>query len=140
MNLWLWGLLVVLSLILLGVLVGILAHAPSRDLQAAAVKFILAFIPSTVVLGLIHWLIRLNELIGEVRVIHQELDEIRQRQVFEQGNVLRLLTEYHCELVHGFPIPGFFYHRWRDELNGLYRWTPYASPSTPPSTAPTSGP
>jgi hypothetical protein len=92
--------------------------------QAIAVRIATAIyilLPVLLTIDLLGWAIRLGRLMSSIRAIEADLERLRNSDAMDTQQVLRLVSEYNCQVVSGFPIHPWIYRRWHDEIHEL--WT-----------------
>jgi hypothetical protein len=82
--------------------------------------FIFALLPVLLSIDLLYWGIKLNRLIYSLCRIEEGLDRIKEEERTELPQVLRLVAEYNCQVVRGFPIPDWFFNRHHDTIKALW--------------------
>ena len=93
--------------------------------RAAALGGVVAQIVATVVLiaiGLdaIGWWLRLNRQASAIREIEAGLDRVQEMDNIETTDVLRLVSEYDCELANSIPIHPRIFTWKHDEIRSLW--------------------
>lgn len=105
---------------------GIVISAPAFGVapQAVAVRIATAvylLLPVLLTIDLLGWAIRLGRLISTIRDVEADLERLKNSNALDTQQVLRLVAEYNCQVVNGFPIHPWIYRRWHDEIHEL--WT-----------------
>lgn len=91
----------------------------SIDLVVARVVYTL--IPLVLSVNLLGWALRLERLVSDIRVVEQILRGTLDANPTGLPQVLRLVSEYNCQVVAGFPILNWLYKRWMDDIDELWR-------------------
>jgi hypothetical protein len=91
--------------------------------QAVAVRIATAvyiLLPVLLTIDLLGWAIRLGRLMSGIREVETDLERIEGADIVDAQQVLRLVSEYNCLVVNGFPIHPRLYQRWHDEIHKLW--------------------
>jgi hypothetical protein len=92
--------------------------------QSAGVRIatlIYMILPVLLTIDLLGWAIRLGKLISGICAIEADLERLKTSDSLETSSVLRLVFEYNCQVVSGFPIHPWFFTRYHDEIRELWR-------------------
>jgi hypothetical protein len=92
--------------------------------QAVAVRIATAvyiLLPVLLTIDLLGWAIRLGRLMFGIREVEADLERLERFDAVDAQQVLRLISEYNCLVVNGFPIHRRLYQRWHDVIHEL--WT-----------------
>jgi hypothetical protein len=104
---------------------GIVISAPAFGVtpQAVAVRIATAvylLLPVLLTIDLLGWAMRLGRLISSIRDVEADLERLKNSDGFDTQQVLRLVSEYICQVINGFPIHPWIYRRWHDEIHELW--------------------
>lgn len=91
--------------------------------QAVAVRIATAvyiLLPVLLTIDLLGWAIRLGRLMSGIHEVETDLERLEGSDALDAQQVLRLVSEYNCLVVNGFPIHPRFYQRWHDEIHKLW--------------------
>lgn len=117
---WLVWLLFTISIVLLILVMTVaLSSGIPAAIDLALAKVLFAIIPVLISIDLLGWGLRLNKLIYEISTIENELEKL----IEEEPNlhqVLRLVSEYNCQVVKGLPILKWMFKHWHDEIKELW--------------------
>ncbi len=116
-----WTIFVV-ALIVSGLVISIPAFGIAP--QGVAVRIATAvyiLLPVLLTIDLLGWAIRLGRLMSSIRAVESDLERLKNSKALDSPQVLRLVAEYNCQVVSGFPIHPWIYRRWHDEIHEL--WT-----------------
>jgi hypothetical protein len=91
-----------------------------QSLASKIVYVTYLILPLILSLDLLNWGARLNRLIGAVRRIEDNLEKIEDDETLDEKQILRMVFEYNCQLVTGFPIPVWFYKKYRGHIQFLW--------------------
>lgn len=83
-----------------------------------AVYLLLPILLSADLLG---WALRLGRLISSIKEVEQGLEALSTRRSPKESEVMRLVSEYNCQLTAGFPIHDKLFSFWHDEIDGLWK-------------------
>jgi hypothetical protein len=110
------------ALIVSGLVISIPAFGVAPQgvaLRIATAVYIL--LPVLLTIDLLGWAIRLGRLMASIRAVEVDLERLTNSGAMDTQQVLRLVAEYNCQVVSGFPIHPWIYRRWHDEIHEL--WT-----------------
>jgi hypothetical protein len=82
--------------------------------------FLLSAAPIVLTLDLLGWVLRLSRLIEAICDIEDSLRDLITRGQLDQTEVLRLVSEYNCQVIDGFPIHSWLFNRWHNEVKELW--------------------
>jgi len=96
---------------------------PGADLVVAQVVSTAALLAITV--DALGWSVRLTRKSNAVKEVERGLDRVLAQSDISETDVLRLLSEYDCELATSFPIHPWIFRRKHDEIRELWEhhWT-----------------
>lgn len=118
---WVWGASAFFFLLFFLVI----TFAASNIVQSStALKIVYAvylLLPLVLSLDMLKWALRLGHLIGSIKQIEGDLETLESEQNLTEPKVLRLVSEYNCQVVAGFPIPKWFFKRHHDEIDSLWK-------------------
>lgn len=84
---------------------------------AYAIYLILPLVLSSDLLG---WFLRLGRVKSEIFRIEEAMERIAKQKTVQEAEVMRLVSEYNCQLVGGLPIPNFLFNLWHGEIRELW--------------------
>lgn len=115
----------VVALVALGGLLSVVVIAALIDSSQPGVDLVVAQVVSTAALLTITvdafgWIVRLTRKAESVKGVELGLDHLLKQRDFEERDVLRLVSEYDCELATSFPIHPWFFNRKHNEIQELW--------------------
>lgn len=90
----------------------------SVDLVIA--RAVMSFIPVVLAIDILGWGIRLGRVISALRDIEAALERLVDSGQGDLPAVLRLVSEYNCQVVAGIPVLNRLYIAWAAEINELW--------------------
>jgi len=93
----------------------------SIDLRLKIIYFIYLFLPIILSIDVLGWLLRINKLITSIEEIELDLEKLGECSEIKTEEVMRLVSEYNCQVVNGFPIPNWFFKLQYDHITELWR-------------------
>lgn len=66
------------------------------------------------------WTIKLGTLSRSIKEIEQDLERLSKSGDLDIPQVMRLVSEYNCQLVGGIPIPKVLFRLWHNEIRELW--------------------
>lgn len=73
-----------------------------------------------IVLDVVGWILRLTRQNATILQIERDLDRLLAASDIEKTDVLRLVSEYDCEIVNSVPVPLGFFQRRHDDIRELW--------------------
>ena len=70
---------------------------------------IFLIIPILITSNIIGWVFKLRRLISAICDIEKDMEDLTALARPDEASVLRLVFEYNCQVVAGFPIPSFIF-------------------------------
>lgn len=115
-----WSLFAVVIIMILGVA----SFSPLKYLPPNSsfnvIYAIYLLLPVILSIDLLGWSIRLNGLVRSICEIETDLERLEGSGNVDLPQVMRLVSEYNCQVVGGFPIPDWFFRRYHDEIKALW--------------------
>jgi len=78
-------------------------------------------VPTALAIDLLGWAIKLGGLISGIKDIEIDLDRIHGAVELDLPQVMRLVSEYNCQVVIGIPIHNWMFNKWHDEISELWK-------------------
>lgn len=120
LRLWVWAIFAGI-LLLAGVVVLLaLTRAVPDSADAVVARVLYAVIPVVVSLNLLGWALRLTRSISTLRQIQADFNRQLSQGENDERQVMRLVSEYNCQVVGGFPIHDRLFQRWHGEIRELW--------------------
>lgn len=94
-----------------------LLPASTQIVIAYAIYLVLPLILSSDLLG---WFLRLGRIKSEIFRIEEAMERIAKQKTVQEAEVMRLVSEYNCQLIGGLPIPNFLFDLWHNEIKELW--------------------
>ena len=77
-------------------------------------------LPLIISIDFLGWGLRLNRLTSNIKEIEKGLERLEKNRTSEISEVMRLVYEYNCQVISGFPIPNFLFKLWHDQIEQLW--------------------
>lgn len=120
LRFWMWVLFAGAALLsLLAILVALTRTIPDQ-IDVLVARTLYAIIPVVLSVNLLGWARRLGRSIAAIREVEADLERLQQDASLTEPRVMRLLSEYNCQVVGGFPIHAALFRRWRGEIRELW--------------------
>lgn len=118
-SLWVFfALAVILTIVSLSIA---LTQTVPDTIDILVAKAIYTIIPVVLSINFLGWALRLGRSIDAIREVEGDLDQLQKSPNLDERQIMRLVTEYNCQVVGGFPIhPGLFW-LWGDEIRELWQ-------------------
>ncbi len=120
----LWLMLGVTALLSLLVLTIPYTRAVSDNAGLLFARTVYSVLPIVLALDLLGWALRLGGLASTIQEVEEGLEELRNTDYADEAHVMRLVAEYNCQVVGGFPIHPRLFKRWHPEIREAWnaRW------------------
>jgi hypothetical protein len=93
----------------------------SIDVRLKLVYFIYLFLPIILSVDILGWLLKVNKLINSIEDVECDLEKLNESAEIKTEEVMRLVAEYNCQVVNGFPIPNWFFNMQHDHIAELWK-------------------
>lgn len=90
------------------------------DFRFAVVYILYLFFPLFLAIDFFGWAFRLNKLSTEIKNIENGLETLSKTTDVTEAKVMRLVSEYNCQVIQGFPIHNYLFGLWHDEIQELW--------------------
>ena len=117
---YVWILFVVVCLIFSLVLIFSATDFAPKSIELNLVFIITQLVPLVLTVDLLGWGIKLNKLIKSIGQIESDLERLDSTTTSFEHEVLRLVAEYNCQVVSGFPTPSWFFNKHHDQIQSLW--------------------
>lgn len=106
-----------------GILVLIFSPLPFAplDIRLKFIYFVYLFLPVILSIDILGWLLKINSLITSIEEIECDLENLMGSSEIKTEEVMRLVSEYNCQVVNGFPIPNWFFKMQHDNIAEFWR-------------------
>jgi len=64
--------------------------------------------------------LRLGRLSTSIKEVEEDLERLDKEKRINETQVMRLISEYNCQVTSGVPIHSFLFKLWHDEINELW--------------------
>lgn len=85
------------------------------------VYVIYLLLPLLLTIDLLGLGIKLNQLIFSIKEVENDLEHLSLENDLSDPKVLRLVSEYNCQVVSGIPIPNWFFGKHHDLIDSLWK-------------------
>ncbi len=120
LNARLWGLFALAVLSTIVSLSVALTQTVPDTIDILVAKAIYAIIPVALSINFLGWALRLGRSMAAIHEVETDLDRLQTSHDLDEGQIMRLVTEYNCQLVGGFPIHPWLFRLWGDEIKELW--------------------
>ncbi len=93
----------------------------SHSISLKLVYVVYLLLPLVLTIDLLGWGIKLNQLICSIKQIEDDMERLSGEDNLNETKVLRLTSEYNCQVVSGIPIPGWFFGKHHDLVESLWK-------------------
>lgn len=73
-------------------------------------------LPIMLSLDLLGWTFKLSRLTKSIKEVECDVERLLKEKRVDEKQVMRLVSEYNCQVACGFPIHNWLFHRWHDEI------------------------
>jgi hypothetical protein len=78
------------------------------------------FLPLILSVDLLGWALKLGRLSNAICEVEKGLEGLEGQSRVTEPEVMRLVSEYNCQVAYGFPIPSFLFNSWYKEIQELW--------------------
>ena len=118
---WVWMIFVAATALLILVLVVALTNAVPKTLDMIVAQALVLLLPIVLAVDLLGWGLKLQGLTNGIREVEADLERIRKSESVDLPQVMRLVSEYNCQVVTGLPIHNLMFARWHNEIAELWQ-------------------
>jgi len=111
----------VASVLLAVVTIGYATLPESANERLKIIYFLYLFLPTILSIDIFGWLTKLIEIKASIKDVERGLELLAADASLDTAQVMRLVSEYNCQLVSGFPIPNWFFNISHDDIKELWR-------------------
>jgi hypothetical protein len=83
-----------------------------------SIYLILPLMLSTDILS---WFLKLSRIKSEIFNIEESLERLDKQKNIKESEIMRLVSEYNCQLIGALPIPNRLFCIWHDEIKELWK-------------------
>ncbi len=120
LKFWVWAaFLGALLLSAVAIIVALTRTVPTAiDLLIGRAVF--SLVPIILSVNLLGWALRLERLVSGIRRVEEGLARSLGTTPISSEQVLRLVSEYNCQVIQGIPILDWLYKRWQHDIEELW--------------------
>lgn len=93
----------------------------TSSLKVQIAYFIFLFLPVILSIDILRWALKLGQLTKEIFDIEDKLELLSKEANLDIAQVMRLVSEYNCQVVQGIPIRNYFFKIWHDEIDSHWK-------------------
>ena len=116
-----WGLLVITVVLSFGIFGYSQLQFISSDARFLIIYTLYLLLPIMLTIDLIGLGLRLGRLSTSIEVIEEDMEKLDKEKRLQETQVIRLVSEYNCQVSSGVPIHSFLFRRWHDDINELWK-------------------
>jgi hypothetical protein len=117
---WLSVALLAIVVVVLLVMYLVLATPAAAGLGGIVAQVVATVVLIAIALDAVGWWLRLTRQASAIQAIEADLDRLLAKEVVGETDVLRLVSEYDCELANSLPIHPWIFERKHDEIRDLW--------------------
>lgn len=117
---WFWRLTIISGIIAFVIIVSTPFEVISNIVRFRLIYSLYLTIPVWISLDFLGWAIRLGRLSSSIEKIERGLEQYERNPNISVPEVMKLVTEYNCQVACGFPIPDFMFWHCHDEIRDLW--------------------
>lgn len=91
---------------------------PSIALRIAYVIYLI--LPIILSIDLLGWILKLSRLQKSIKEIELDIERLINDNRIDEKQVMRLVSEYNCQVSCGFPIHNYLFKKWHDGINEMW--------------------
>lgn len=121
----LYGIIGISLLVSFGMLVFVLSAILPMQILPSSTQVVVAYavyivLPLILSSDLLGWFLRLGRIKSEIFRIEEAMERIAKQKTIRVAEVMRLVSEYNCQLIGGLPIPNLLFNFWHCEIKDLW--------------------
>ena len=117
---WSWALFVVAAIVFVFVSLTTLVSPVPDNVRLLVAKALYSFITLVLSANLLGWALKLGRLASTIQEIEKGLERLKNTSTLDVPQVMRLVSEFNCQVVDGTPIHSWLFRRWHDEIRDLW--------------------
>ncbi len=117
---WLWPAFIFSAFFFVVVITFSASGSVQPTLGMKIVYVVYLILPLVLTLDILGWALRLGRIVRSLKAIEDDLESLENSGNVSKEHVLRLVAEYNCQVVRGFPIPGWFFRSQHDYIAALW--------------------
>lgn len=96
-----------------------LSIVPSQiALKVAYIVYLM--LPIMLSIDLLGWVLKLSRLIKSIKEVETDIERLSNDSVIEEKQIMRLVSEYNCQVTCGFPIHNRLFKFWHNGIKKLW--------------------
>ncbi len=117
---------IVSALLVLGVILVILVftilplNVVSNQLSLRIAYIIFLLLPIVLTTDLFGWKLKLSRLIKSIKEVETDIERLQKEKRVDEKQAMRLVAEYNCQVVSGFPIHNWLFKLWHDDIKKMW--------------------
>ncbi len=118
---YLWIIFGIATLLFLTVLTVTSSYTLNGNLSLQIAYVVYLLMPLILTIDVLGWAIKLHIVAGSIKEIECDLERLKENHQVNEVNVLRLVSEYNCQVIQGFPVPSWFFSMHHDHTAVLWK-------------------
>lgn len=120
LRLWIWTLFIAAALVFIFVSLTTLVSPIPNNVRLLIAKTLYSFITLVLSANLLGWALKLGRLASSIQEVEEGFERLKSTSTLDVPQVMRLVSEYNCQVVDGIPIHSWLFMRWHDEIRDLW--------------------
>lgn len=108
------------SLVLIVAVYSVLPMNVFSSLEIKIAYTIYLLLPVILSSDLLGWYFKLDRLIKSLAEVEGDLERLDKSKKYTEADVMRLVSEYNCQVASGFPIHNWIFNKWHQEIKSLW--------------------
>ncbi len=117
---WAWVLFIAATIVFIIVSLTTLIAPVPDNVRLLIAKALFSFITLVLSANLLGWALKLGRLASTIQEAEVGLERLKNTSTLDVPQVMRLVSEYNCQVVDGIPIHSWLFLRWHDEIRDLW--------------------
>lgn len=117
---WIWLLLIGALILSFAVLTVLPFDFIPKSILLKAAYTLYLLLPILLSIDLLLWALRLERLSRSIYEIEKDMENLSKENNPQESHVIRLVSEYNCQVAYGTPIHNWLFKIWHDEINLLW--------------------
>ncbi len=117
---WAWVLFIAATIVFIIVSLTTLIAPVPDNVRLLIAKALFSFITLVLSANLLGWALKLGRLASTIQEAEEGLERLKKTATLDVPQVMRLVSEYNCQVVDGIPIHSWLFMRWHAEIRDLW--------------------
>ncbi len=117
---WAWVLFIAAATVFMIVSLTTLMAPVPDNVRLLIAKALYSFITLVLSANLLGWALKLGRLASAIQEVEEGLERLKNTSSLDVQQVMRLVSEYNCQVVDGLPVHSWLFKHWHNEIRELW--------------------